>query len=78
MGQEPILFDTTVAENIALGKQEATLEQIQQAAKDANVHDFVSNTLPDGYDTSVGMLCEFSEMGFIIHPIKLRSSLMGS
>ena len=55
VGQEPILFDTTVAENIALGKREATLEEIQQAAKDANVHDFVSENLPDGYETNVGM-----------------------
>lgn len=49
------MFDTTVAENIALGKQEALIEEVQQAAKDANVHEFVSRNLPDGYDTHVGM-----------------------
>lgn len=54
VGQESILFDTTIAENIGLGKDEATLEEIKQAAKDANIHEFVSTSLPDGYDTNVG------------------------
>ena len=54
VGQEPVLFDTTVAENIALGKEGATQEEIVQAAKDANVHDFVVNNLPEGYNTNVG------------------------
>ena len=53
VGQEPVLFDRTVAENISLGKQGANREEIQMAAKDANAHGFVS-TMPDGYGTSVG------------------------
>ena len=53
VGQEPVLFDTTVAENISLGKQGASREEVEMAAKDANAHGFVS-TMPDGYGTSVG------------------------
>ena len=51
--QEAILFDESVAENIALGKPGATRAEIEQAAKDAAAHDFIME-LPLGYDTSVG------------------------
>ena len=53
VSQEPVLFDTTIAENIRYGREDATLDEIMQAAKDANAHDFISS-LPKGYDTSVG------------------------
>ncbi|KAI8055019.1 multidrug resistance protein 1 [Syncephalis plumigaleata] len=53
VGQEPVLFDMSVAENIAYGKPDATIEEIHQAARDANIYDFVSS-LPDGFDTGVG------------------------
>ena len=53
VSQEPVLFDTTIAENIRLGKEDATMSEIIQAAKEANAHDFVS-ALPDGYHTLVG------------------------
>jgi ATP-binding cassette subfamily B protein len=51
--QEPFLFSGTVAENIAYGKPEATLEEIMAAAKVANAHDFILGK-PDGYDTQIG------------------------
>jgi ATP-binding cassette subfamily B protein len=51
--QEPYLFHGTIAENIAYGHPEATPEQIIEAAKAANAHDFVVG-FPDGYDTMVG------------------------
>ena len=51
--QRPYLFNTTVAENIRMGKPDATLEQVIQAAKQAQIHDFIE-TLPDGYDTVIG------------------------
>jgi len=51
--QEPVLFSTTIAENIAYGRPEATREQIVEAARLANAHDFIS-ALPEGYDTMVG------------------------
>ena len=51
--QDPFLFNGTVAENIAYGHPEASLEQIVAAAKAANAHDFIMN-MPDGYDTLVG------------------------
>ena len=53
VSQEPVLFDTTIAENIRYGREEATLEDIQKAAMEANAHNFISQ-LPDGYNTHVG------------------------
>ena len=53
VNQEPILFSGTIASNIKQGKLEATLEEIIEAAKNANVHEFV-DSLPEKYDTSVG------------------------
>lgn len=53
VSQEPVLFDTTIAENIRYGKEDATIEEIQEAARSSNAHDFVSE-LPKGYDTLVG------------------------
>jgi len=51
--QEPVLFSTTIAENIAYGRPEATREKIIEAARLANAHDFIM-ALPDAYDTTVG------------------------
>ena len=51
--QEPILFDETIAENIALGRKGASREDIVEAAKSAAAHGFISE-LPEGYDTPVG------------------------
>ena len=53
VSQEPVLFNTTIAENIRYGKEGASMEEITAAAKMANAHDFIS-ILPDGYDTHVG------------------------
>jgi ATP-binding cassette subfamily B protein len=50
--QEAYLFSGTVAENIALGKPEATKEEIENAAKAVGAHEFILS-LPDGYDTDV-------------------------
>jgi ATP-binding cassette subfamily B multidrug efflux pump len=51
--QETTLFSGTIAENIAFGKPEATLDEIQAAAKAAAAHDFIMS-FPDGYSTHVG------------------------
>lgn len=51
--QEPFLFNGTVADNIAYGKPGASLEEIMEAAKAANAHNFIL-AKPDGYDTMVG------------------------
>ena len=51
--QETMLFSTTVRENIRYGRLDATEEEIVQAAKDANAHDFIM-ALPKGYDTKIG------------------------
>lgn len=51
--QEPLLFSTSIAENIAYARDGASVEDIVAAARAANVHDFIAG-LPDGYDTEVG------------------------
>ncbi len=53
VSQEAILFDESVAANIALGRPGASQKQIEQAARDAAAHDFILE-LRSGYDTSVG------------------------
>ncbi|MER8045732.1 ABC transporter ATP-binding protein, partial [Streptomyces sp. NPDC094032] len=50
--QEAFLFSGTVAENIAIGRPEASREEIEQAAKAIGAHEFIA-ALPDGYDTDV-------------------------
>ncbi len=51
--QDNILFSDTVKENILLGRPDATFEEVVEAAKLANAHDFIMD-LPQGYDTEVG------------------------
>jgi len=51
--QEPILFNDTIANNIALGKQNASNEEIVNAAKIANAHSFIINK-DEGYNTNIG------------------------
>ncbi len=51
--QEPFLLPTTVAENIAYGRPEASRADIEAAARIAKVHDFIAR-LPHGYDTEIG------------------------
>ncbi|KAF8691343.1 hypothetical protein HU200_040474 [Digitaria exilis] len=53
VSQEPMLFATSIRENILVGKEDATAEEVVAAAKAANAHDFISQ-LPQGYDTQVG------------------------
>ena len=53
VNQEAILFNDTFFNNIAFGVENATLEQVQQAARIANAHDFIMAT-DDGYNTIVG------------------------
>ncbi|MBS0418030.1 MAG: ABC transporter ATP-binding protein [Proteobacteria bacterium] len=51
--QEPLLFDETIAYNIGFGKQGATQDEIEQAAKLAHLHEFILS-LPERYNTRVG------------------------
>ena len=50
VSQEPVLFDGSIEENIRFGKPDATDEEVQQAAKMANAHDFIM-ALPQNYKT---------------------------
>ena len=51
--QDTVLFNDTIRYNIAYGRDGATQDQIEDAARDAQIHDFIVS-LPDGYDTTVG------------------------
>ncbi|KAI5341077.1 hypothetical protein L3X38_020351 [Prunus dulcis] len=53
VSQEPALFATSIKENILFGKEDAEIEQVMDAGKAANAHNFISQ-LPQGYDTQVG------------------------
>jgi len=59
VGQEPVLFQGSVAMNIGVGKPmekgAATQEEIEAAAKMANAHGFVTQDLPEGYESQVGL-----------------------
>src|SRR3954463_11245722 len=51
--QDPLLFNDTVRNNIAYGRPEATLEEVERAASAANAQPFIVQ-LPEGFDTMVG------------------------
>ncbi|PAA81543.1 hypothetical protein BOX15_Mlig004095g4, partial [Macrostomum lignano] len=53
VSQEPVLFSGSIKENIRMGREEVTDEEMVAACKQANAHKFISR-LPDGYDTLVG------------------------
>ena len=53
VGQEPTLFNETIAGNIAYGAPGATREEIEEAARQANAYDFIQG-FPEGFDTPVG------------------------
>nr|ADZ48235.1 multidrug/pheromone exporter protein [Hevea brasiliensis] len=53
VSQEPALFATSIKENILFGKEDATMEEVVEAAKASNAHNFICQ-LPQGYDTQVG------------------------
>ncbi|CAF1488993.1 unnamed protein product [Rotaria sp. Silwood1] len=62
VSQEPILFDLTIAENIAYGLENVPMEDIINAASRANIHQFIEE-LPQGYETKVGMKGRFLSGG---------------
>lgn len=53
VGQEPVLFNMTIAENIAFGLHGVSRAEIEEAARQANAHDFILE-LPEGYETLIG------------------------
>ena len=53
VSQEPTLFSGTIAKNISYGAPNATMKEIEEAAKQANAYDFISS-FPQGFDTDVG------------------------
>ncbi|KAJ6421628.1 hypothetical protein OIU84_028910 [Salix udensis] len=55
VSQEPALFATTIMENILFGKETATMDEVVQAAKTSNAHNFISQ-FPQGYSTQVSWI----------------------
>lgn len=52
VGQEPLLFSTSIKDNIVFGKVDVEMEEVLQASKASDAHSFISQ-LPQGYDTQV-------------------------
>lgn len=52
--QDPLLFASSIADNIRYGRLDATQEEVEEAARAANAHHFIVNELTDGYETLVG------------------------
>jgi len=63
VSQEPVLFAKSIYENIALGNPNASREDIKEAAKKANAHNFIMK-LPHGYDTLVREVPSYQEVIF--------------
>lgn len=63
VSQEPALFATTIKENILFGKEDASMEQVIEAAKASNAHNFICQ-LPQSYDTQVSV-CSLLYFTFI-------------
>lgn len=55
VSQNTYLFDTTIEENLRIAKQDATMQEMEDACKMASIHDFIMS-LPNGYQTKVGAL----------------------
>ena len=55
VSQSTYLFDETIADNLRIAKEDATLEEMQEACKMASIHEYIMQ-LPNGYDTRVGAL----------------------
>ena len=58
VNQEPVLFATSIKENILFGKEGASMDSIINTTKATNAHDFIVK-LPDGYETQVSQLLHF-------------------
>lgn len=68
VGQEPVLFATTIMENIMMGKENATKKEAVAACVAANAHNFIYD-LPLGYDTQVNI-----QKNIVIHINELLNS----
>ena len=67
VGQEPVLYARSVAENISCYLEGTTQENIEHAAKLANAHDFIT-AMTDGYDTQTGE--KGKKIGFVVNNIE--------
>ncbi|KAJ6405932.1 hypothetical protein OIU84_013826 [Salix udensis] len=77
VSQEPALFAATIADNILFGKEDASMDQIFEAAKAANVHSFVIQ-LPEGYHTQGGEYASMASLQVSEHVTDASSKLSGT
>lgn len=68
VSQEPALFATTIKENILFGKENASMEEVIEAAKASNAHNFICQ-LPRGYDTQVCLILVLSSTSLSYPPV---------
>jgi len=54
IGQEPVVFNTTIKENMLFSQPDATIEEIKEALKAANAWDFIEGKMQDGIETTIG------------------------
>ncbi|PHT75565.1 hypothetical protein T459_19087 [Capsicum annuum] len=66
VNQEPAFFATTIEENIMFGKEDATMEQVIEAAKASNAHNFIC-LLPQGYYTKDGYKCTMCLLFILVY-----------
>lgn len=53
VSQEPVLFHTTIAENLRMGRSNVTQDEMEEACRDANAHEFIIK-FPNGYESKIG------------------------
>lgn len=70
VSQEPVLFATSIKENILFGNEKASMDQVISAAKAANAHNFITR-LQDGYDTHVCILSHLALSDLVLVALRI-------
>lgn len=73
VGQEPILFSTSILENVMMGKENAAPKEAIAACVAADAHSFITN-LPQGYDTQVNTVLRKLDFVFMEHSLTNKST----
>ena len=70
VSQEPALFATTIRENILLGRPDASMVEIEEAAHVSNAHSFIIK-LPDAYDTQVSKIIKHYIISILLYTFNM-------